>query len=152
MILAEALAERADAQRRLAALKERLSRVARIQEGETPDEDPAALLAEAEGVLDRLTWLIRKINATNSATAFDEQHSLSDALALRDAAAARRRLYSELAEAASARQDRYSRSEVRFVAAVDVAATQAKADAAAQRFRELDTAIQKLNWQVELTE
>ncbi|MCZ9309320.1 DIP1984 family protein [Corynebacterium uberis] len=152
MILAEALAERADAQRRLAALKERLSRVARIQEGETPDEDPAALLAEAEEVLDRLTWLIRKINATNSATAFDEQHSLSDALALRDAAAARRRLYSELAEAASARQDRYSRSEVRFVAAVDVAATQAKADAAAQRFRELDTAIQKLNWQVELTE
>ena len=152
MILAEALAERADAQRRLAALKERLSRVARIQEGETPDEDPAALLAEAEEVLDRLTWLIRKINATNSATAFDEQHSLSDALALRDAAAARRRLYSELAEAASARQDRYSRSEVRFVAAVDVAATQAKADAATQRFRELDTAIQKLNWQVELTE
>lgn len=115
MILAEALAERADAQRRLAALKERLSRVARIQEGETPDEDPAALLAEAEEVLDRLTWLIRKINATNSATAFDEQHSLSDALALRDAAAARRRLYSELAEAASARQDRYSRSEVRLL-------------------------------------
>lgn len=73
MKLAEALAERAEAQRRYFQLKERLSLVARVQEGEEPDEDPAELLAEAEQLMDRLTWLIRRINATNMATAFDEE-------------------------------------------------------------------------------
>ena len=40
MLLAEALAERAQAQERLNSLHERLLTVARVQEGDTPDEDP----------------------------------------------------------------------------------------------------------------
>ena len=39
MLLAEALAERAQAQERLNSLHERLLTVARVQEGDTPDED-----------------------------------------------------------------------------------------------------------------
>jgi hypothetical protein len=40
--LAEALAERADAQRRLAQLKQRVMLSARFQEGEEPPEDPGS--------------------------------------------------------------------------------------------------------------
>lgn len=152
MKLAEALAERAEAQRRYAQLKERLSLVARVQEGERPDEDPVELLAEAEGLLDRITWLIRRINATNTATAFDERNTLTDAIAQRDAALSRRALYSDLARAASTRQDRYTRSEIRYVASVSVVDLQRKADAAAKEYRRWDTAIQQLNWNTELIE
>lgn len=50
MLLAEALAERAEAQNRLKKLTERLGAVARVQEGDTPEEDPQALLEEAEAL------------------------------------------------------------------------------------------------------
>ncbi len=49
MLLAEALAERAQAQERLNSLHERLLTVARVQEGDTPDEDPQELLRELDG-------------------------------------------------------------------------------------------------------
>lgn len=53
-LLAEALSERAEAQARLESLRERLMSVARVQEGDVPDEDPAVLLAEAEAVARRI--------------------------------------------------------------------------------------------------
>ena len=46
MKLAEALIERADLQRHLAQLQARLLQNAQYQEGESPAEDPAALLEE----------------------------------------------------------------------------------------------------------
>ena len=50
MKLAEELVERADAQRRLAQLKQRVMLSARYQEGEDPPEDPGNLLGEADRV------------------------------------------------------------------------------------------------------
>lgn len=44
MKLATALAERHDLQRRLTELRQRLEQNARVQEGDTPAEEPAALL------------------------------------------------------------------------------------------------------------
>lgn len=150
MKLAEALAERADIQTRLGQLKQRAVQGARIQEGDSPDEDPQALAAEVERLLDRMQELVARINATNSATHFDGSMTITDAIAERDIQARRRAFYSDLADAAASRQDRFSRSEVKFVATVDVAATRARADAAAKRFRELDTRLQQLNWTTEL--
>ena len=51
MLLAEALARRAEAQDRLNKLQERLVQGAMIQEGDTPVEDPAAMLEEAAALL-----------------------------------------------------------------------------------------------------
>lgn len=150
MKLAEALAERATLQARLTELTQRAVSVARIQEGDAPDEDPAALTAEVERLLVRLEELISRINATNSTTAYNESLTITDAIAQRDIAARRQRYYAAVADAAAARQDRFSRSEVKFVATVDVAATRAEADASAQRYRELDTRLQQLNWSVDL--
>ena len=60
------------------------------------------------------------------------------------------RFYSAVADSATARMDRYSRSEVRYVATVDAAALRKMADAASKEYRQLDTKIQQLNWSTEL--
>lgn len=149
MLLAEALARRAEAQDRLNALKLRLVEGALVQEGDTPAEDPAALLAEAAALLQEIETLVRRINHTNAQTPF-EGATLTDAIARRDALLQTRRLYTDVAQAAAVRHDRYSRSEVRFVPTVDVAQLRDMADTASREYRQLDTKIQQLNWSTEL--
>lgn len=150
MKLAEALILRADCKKRLEQLKARVIRNARVQEGDRPAEEPQGLLAEAERVARELTELVKRINRTNSATAFGDGLSLSDALAERDTLGLRQRLYGELAQAASISQDRYTRSEVKYLSAVSVSDAQRLADELAQAYRALDARIQELNWKVEL--
>jgi len=150
MKLAEALAERSDCQVRIEELKKRMIRSARVQEGEPPAEDTDELLAEADRLFARLEELVSSINRTNSQTAFDGERTISDAIAARDLAAKKRDLLAGLAEAASTRQDRYSKSEVRFVATVSVANLQKRVDAMSKLYRELDTKLQELNWRTEI--
>ena len=75
MLLAEALAERAEAQRQYEQVMQRLLRVVRVQEGDAPVEDPEELLASANGILDRMEWLIRGINRTTMVTLRVELHA-----------------------------------------------------------------------------
>jgi hypothetical protein len=152
MKLAEALILRADHQKRLAQLKTRVQRVAKIQEGDQPAEDPQALLAEFERMADELTDLIQRINRTNAVTQLDDRQSLSDALAVRDMLATRHAAYRELAAAATIEIARYMRTEVKFLSTVDPGALQRQADDAARRHRELDARIQQANWLTELIE
>jgi hypothetical protein len=150
MKLAEALAERSDCQNRIEELKKRLIRSARVQEGEQPAEDTTELLAETERTFARMFELVSAINRTNSKTGFDDEQSISDAIAERDVVGKRRDFLAGIAEAASTRQDRYSKSEVRFVATVSVGKLQTEVDQLAKRYRELDTRLQELNWKTEL--
>jgi hypothetical protein len=150
MKLAEALAERSDCQNRIEEIKKRLVRSARVQEGEQPAEDTTELLAETERIFTRMLELVSAINRTNSKTAFDSERTISDAIAERDVVGKRRDFLSGIAEAGSTRQDRYSKSEVRFVATVSVGKLQAEVDQLAKRYRELDTRLQELNWKTEL--
>lgn len=150
MKLAEALAERSDCQNRLEDLKKRVVRSARVQEGEAPAEDAAALLIEADRLFAKLVELISAINRTNSTTAFEGRRTISDAIAQRDVVAKRRDFLSGIADAASTRQDRYSKSEVKFVSTVPIAQIQKQVDQLSKEFRELDTRLQELNWQTEL--
>ena len=150
MKLAEALAERSDCQVRIEELKKRLARCARVQEGETPPESTQELLAETERVFARLEELIMAINRTNARTQYDEQRTISDAIAVRDLAAKRRDMLAGLAEAASTRQDRYSKSEVKFVSTISVANLQKEVDRLSKLYRETDTRLQELNWRTEL--
>jgi hypothetical protein len=150
MKLAEALAERSDCQNRLEDLRKRMVRTARVQEGEQPAEDSTELLKETERLFARLLELISAINRTNAKTAFDKQRSISDAIAKRYVTAKKRDFLTGIADAASTRQDRYSKSEVKFVATFSVAQIQKQVDQLAKEFRELDTKLQELNWQTEL--
>jgi hypothetical protein len=148
--LAEALAERSDCQIRLEDLKKRMARSARVQEGEQPAENTGLLLAEIERVFARLLELISAINRTNARTSFGEGRTISDAIAERDVVGKKRDMLAGIAESASTRQDRYSKSEVRFVATVSVSELQKQVDQLSKEFRELDTRLQELNWSTEL--
>lgn len=149
MKLAEALIQRADCQKKIAQLRQRLNRSAKVQEGEQPPENPQELLVELENALADLTALIQRINRTNSNTPL-ENGTLSDALAQRDTLATRRSVLDSLIQEAAIIHNRYSRSEVRFVSTVDIAALQRQVDSASQAYRLLDSQIQALNWQVDL--
>ncbi len=150
MKLAEALAERSDCQKRIEDLKNRLSRNARIQEGEQAPEDPSELLKEVERTFSRLLYLVQAINRTNAMTLFEGTKTISDAIAEREFVGKKRDLLAQLAAAASTRQDRYSKSEVKFVATVPVGELQKQADELARHVRELDTRIQEVNWKTEV--
>ena len=150
MKLAEALIQRADHRKRLDQLKERLLRIARVQEGDVPAEDPALLLAEVERTAVGLTRLIQRINRTNSTTALDDGRTIADAIAERDTLQLRHAIVTSLIQAAIIKQDRFTKSEVRFQSTVDIVTLQRQADNLAQANRELDTKIQAANWLVEL--
>ena len=149
MKIAEGLALRADLQKRLEQLKQRLVKNARIQEGDAPEEDPVDLQSELERSARELVLLIQRINRTNAGAAFGGG-TLADALAERDVLKIRYNTYRELASAASTTQNRTTRSEVKFVSSVSVAATQRKADDLAKEYRELDTRIQQADWLTDL--
>lgn len=150
MKLAEALIQRADHNKRLEVLKARLLRSAKVQEGDSPPEDPAVLLAEVDRVAADLTSLIQKINRTNATARLDGGPTIADAIAERDSLRLRHAILTNLVDTAAIKQDRFSKSEVRFQSTVDIAALQKRADDLAQLYRELDTRIQSANWLVEL--
>src|SRR3989454_6417419 len=112
MKLAEALILRADCQKRIAQLKSRLLVNAKVQEGDAPAETPQALIAELGRVSTELLDLIKRINRTNSATAFAGRGTISDALAERDVLALQRAAYAELAQTADRKSTRLNSSHL----------------------------------------
>jgi hypothetical protein len=152
--LAEALAERAEAVRRVSQLRARIIGSARYQEGETPPENAAELLAESERVLDELESLIRRINATNAATRLDDGATITDALARRDVLRLRHSLLTAAADAAAGADRRGAgrqlRSELLMLSALPVADLRGQADRLAREIRAVDTLIQRANWEVDL--
>lgn len=152
MKLAEALILRADLQTRAALLRERLKQNAQVQEGESPFQDPLEILGEFEQLASQLLQIIKNINQTNSRIDFGEGKSLTDALAERDVLKLRLGVYRALIEEASEKTDRYSRTEIKRLSAIDVPATQKRADEIARQLRELDTQIQGVNWTSDLVE
>lgn len=152
MKLAEALILRADYQKRIEQLKQRLQQNAKVQEGDTPAENPAELLAELEQITTDLTLLVQRINRTNSATSLPQGQILADALALRDVTKINLGIYRDLAQAASITQTRITRSEVKFRSTVNVSEIQQQADNLAKTYRELDALIQATNWLTDILE
>lgn len=157
MKLAEALINRADAHKRILQLRERLNRSARVQEGEQPPENPLELLEELSRTVADFTRLVKQINRTNASIAFEPGVTLTDALADRDAIALERDALSGMIAAATGAQFnaypyRVTRSEIKFFSTVDIAAMQKRVDDLARRYRELDSRIQALNWNIDLME
>lgn len=154
MKIAEALAARADLQRRIEQLRARITANARYQEGEEPAEDAAALLGEAEKDLVGLRDLIRRINATNARLDLGADGTMTDALAARDVLRLQHSLLADAAAAASGSDSgmRQMRSELRQIAALPVAQLREAADRVAQELRELDNRIQEANWTHDLEE
>ena len=157
MKLAEALLLRADRNRTLEQLKQRIQVSARYQEGEKPPEDARDLVAAAAAVLDELEILIRSVNRTNSGTVMADGRTVTDALAERDVLRLRYSMLKTSAEAASGALQqaglmRATRSELKYMRALDVKGLRQQASDVARRARELDARIQQVNWTTELQE
>ena len=152
MKLAEALILRADCQKKIQQIKDRLLRSAKVQEGEEPPEQPQALIEELHNVSDRLTDLIQKINHTNSVTILENDLTIAAALAQRDSILLKSNIYNSLIQTAADRQSRYGRSEIKYVSTVDVAQLQTVTDRMSRDYRQLDTKIQQANWNIDLIE
>ncbi|GGT40422.1 DIP1984 family protein [Streptomyces purpureus] len=154
MKLAEALALRADAARRVEQLRARVVGNARYQEGEAPAEDAASLLGDAGAALDELEALIRRINRTNAQAVIAGGGTLTDALARRDVLRLRHAVITSAADAAAGRDKhgsaRQLRSELKMLSALPVAELRAQADVLARELREVDVLIQRSNWEVDL--
>lgn len=149
MKLAEALILRADTQKRIAQLKERLLLNAKVQAGDQPAEKPESLLAELEEATCQLIALICTINRANAAAQV-EGRSLADLLAERDARMAQAAILRAFLAGAAAKVDRYSQKEIALLSTVDVAAKQKEVDALARKIRNMDFKIQEKNWLTEV--
>ena len=150
MKLSEALIERAELQRKNAQLFSRIKNNTMVQEGDTPAENPQDLITEYEENMERLLFLIRKINATNNATPFDNDGNVADAIARRDNLKAKIELYRSVYESAMIRPQRYSPTEVKFVRCVDAKELQNIINKLSKQYREMDTKLQGINWTTDL--
>ena len=150
MKLAEALILRADIQKRMEQIINRLYNNVLTQEGELPSEDPDLLLKEFMTLQNELTTIIKAINRTNNNTQFSDNMMLSEVLVERDALLAKRTILSNAADRASEKQDRYSRTEIKNVSMIDIKKFQKEADKLSKEFRELDTKLQGMNWTIDL--
>lgn len=149
MKLAEALTMRADLQKRLAQLGERLNNNAKVQEGDSPAEEPKTLLAELDQVAQQLEQLIARINLTNAQTLV-EGETLTELIARKDVMTLKNMTLRSFLSEASSKVDRYSNKEIRIQSTVDVRALQKSVDDAAAAIRALDTKIQMTNWTTDL--
>ncbi|MBP2025710.1 DIP1984 family protein [Peptoniphilus stercorisuis] len=150
MKLAEALLLRGDYQNKMEQIKERISSNVLIQEGDKPNENPIELIREYEGILKEYEKLVIRINNTNNLTKFNEEISLSEALVKRDVLSKKSRIYKNAVEDASIRQERYTRSEVKYISTINIKEYQNKIDEISKEYRILDTKIQGLNWTIDL--
>ena len=150
MKLAEALLLRADVQKKLESLRERVVRNAVVQEGETPSEDPNALLEQVTSISEQLKRLVFAINEANLKGKTGQGRTLTEALAERDVLVRRHSIFQAVATSAAKPPERYGVKEIRWVKIVDVAALQKATDALAKAIRELNAEIQAANWQIEI--
>ena len=152
MKLAEALNRRTKVRRKLFELKIRLDRNSQVQEDEKPFEETNKLLLEYESAFDELNALVKRINKTNNSVQLEPDRTLMEALADRDCLAWRRAVLEKFKSAVVMPQKRYSLSEVKFVASVDVIQIQKKIDELDKKHQELVCRIQQMNWQADLVE
>lgn len=149
MKLAEALIERADLQKRLDQLEDRLQSNALVQDGEEPAEDPVALMAEYVTVSVSLEELITRINLTNARTDVNGL-TLTALIAKRDCLQKRVRAMRRFLGTASQTAMRSRGSEIIVKSTVPVRELQKSVDDLSKTLRETDTAIQAANWSTEL--
>ena len=151
MKLAEALLLRADIQKKVASLRDRITRYAVVQQGDKPAEDPKKLLAQVAGTLDQLAHLVFTINQANLAHTLPDGRTLTHAMAARYALLQRHAIYQSAIAGTNREPDRYGLKEVKWVHTLDVAALQKQSDDLAKQIRTLNSALQEANWKTEVT-
>lgn len=155
MKLAEALLNRSAMQNEIAQLQSRVVKNAVVQEGEEPVEDANRLLDQLIQSKQQLTTLILRIQRTNALTPLLDQsdqpmeNTIQDGLVKRDGLLTLAETLRQIGGEAVP-EVRYSRTEIKWIPRLEVAAIQRKSDELSKKARELDVLIQKTNWSVDL--
>ncbi len=149
MKLAEALQERADVNRNIEQLSERLELNVLVQEGEQTVEDPIKLKKELDSSIERLAYLIFHINLTNSTIKIGDK-TITELIAEKDALNLKISTYKDIVDAASRTTHRARNSEIRILAAINVSKWQAEIDKMSKELRLLDNKLQETNWSTDL--
>ncbi len=153
MKLAEALTRRAEMHKRLERLKRRILRNASVREGGRPTEDPEALLRHFEDLAAELGVLMQRIHRTNAGARLDGERTLTDVLVERDLLRERYAFYRKLAEETTEDVGLFGRGPAMGrEAVIDVSRIEARADAISRELHALDANIQRLDWEIELSE
>lgn len=146
MKLAEALLQRADMKNHLDRLQERITQNARIQEGDTPEEDPLELLEEALRILREGEELVIRINKVNLEAILPNGMTMMEAIVRRTSLEKEHSLLLRMVKSAQKDSDRYTRNEIRWISVINIREMQQRIQDTAQRIRELNTLIQECNW------
>ena len=152
MKLAEALLIRSDMQKKLAQIKGRIRNNVKVQDGDTPSEDPNTLMIDASQIITELSVLIERIHRTNAIAKTDTGQSMLTLLVERDTLEMHHKLLIETIEATASETDRYSHREIKWNIMVSVAGLQKQADDIAMKLRKINIVIQANNWQIDLIE
>lgn len=151
MKLAEALQERADINRKIEQLKDRLKNNVLVQEGEKTAEEPEKLKQELDMAVERLEYLISHINLTNCQVEVNGQ-TLTELIAKKDALSLKIHVYKDTVYTGSQTSYRARNTEIKIKPAIVVADWQAEIDKMAKELRLLDNKLQESNWNINLIE
>ena len=151
MKLAEALQERADLNRKIEQLRQRIESNVLVQEGEKSQEDPQALIKELDAAIARLEKLMADINLTNCRTMAGGK-TLTELIARKDALSVKLSAYRDIAYEANQNTRRARNTEIKIKSQVKVSSLQKAADDIAAEIRKLDNTLQETNWTTELIE
>ena len=149
MKLAEALSIRKDLQTRISQLSARLASNVKVQEGDEPAEDPKELFKELDSCLKQLEEYIYRINLTNMRTMSGEK-TLTQLMAERDVLTKRVEVMQNVFNQTSSTNERYSRTEIKFVTTIDIKALRKQIDKLSSQLRQLDIKIQSINFSTDL--
>ena len=150
MKLAEALLRRADMQKKLASLKSRIAENVKVQDGDTPSENPNELLLQANQVMSELYALIDHIHRTNAIAVMPDGATMLSTLVKRDELAERHRLLQTAMDNAVTEGDRYSHREIKWQKVIEPVKLQKQTDDIAVKLRNLNIQLQAANWQIDL--
>ena len=151
MKLAEALQERADINKKIEQLRQRIESNVLVQEGEKSQEDPQALIKELDAAVNRLEKLMADINLTNCQTEVSGK-TLTEIIARKDALSVKLASYRDIAYEANQNTRRARNTEIKIKSQVKVSTLQKAADDIAAEIRKLDNTLQATNWTTELIE
>ena len=150
MKLAEALLIRADHKKKLASLRERIAKNARVQEGEEPQEKVSALIEESFAVLQEQQAIVQKIDIVNMRDKLPDGRLLADEHSERETLIQQHSLLVSAISSTQKEGDRYSPREIKWVVQINVSAIQKQADDISVKIRVLNARIQETNWLTEL--
>lgn len=143
MKLAEALLLRADLNKKIEHLVNRIRPILIVSDDKEPQEDPVKLLAQLRKANKDLEAIVVRINRTNNENFVGEGMTMMEALAKRDAL---KQLSEKLRNIRQWSQVNNSSSYGKQVATVDIKSLQIEIDQTGRAFRDIDSKIQEMNW------